>query len=590
MNHLIGQTRQPLSHLKAHQSAYARAVFVVALLIGAWVAAPADGASRRPPILIPAGYDGLDPSDKYQDAGATPDEYLFQEEIDNNEWAATPSPYPCQPSAPSRCQVFKYTDMLQMFCNTLAERNAYTWAARSDENAFIHVYPQRRTRSNRFGSFNSPGCGTPTSVYLMNPGDALFNSYLYANDWTNTGQRYFPGPPAIPQIGIYEDDTKVLGELVVGKASKGGRVSTEYGSGFPSGFANRIGNSSYAQRTDYETALALFSNAACQNKCLPMAYDGAGPSSSDLTSCSIIRDGHCHSPYFANFIDDQVNLATLCSALARPNLKYAEMEVPILHYNHAIANAQTLIGMINTFAGLQAHTTDNCRQMVLVDFELGYGPGGVGDLTGGIRVRTLITAMHWLVPNPQTGIPDRIIYKYDRIGRTITEVPYYFEETLVPYGPEEIVTPFSWNGTIPTVGGGCPTTDGDSGGAISLLVQCVGSAGIYCQQYQDLYINGTAHGPAAACVNTSSSAEHIASSWFARDPISTYGSELKLSGGELSSVPYRSVPGGSISLPCTNAAYCTGSSSLASQSVVFHRDGSAMLCGRCGVVLLALHD
>jgi hypothetical protein len=225
--------------------------------------------------------------------------------------------------------------------------------------------------------------------------------------------------------------------------------------------------------------------------------------------------------------------------------------------------------------------------LVLVDFELGYGPGGIGDMKGSIRVRTLITAMHWLVPNPQTGIPDRVIFKYDRVGRTTAEVPYYFEETLVPYGPEEIVAPFTWNGTTPTVGGGCPSSSGDAGGAISLLVQCVNSAGIYCQQYRDLYINGTRYGPAAACVNTSTSAEHIVSSWFARDPISTYRYELALSGGELTSVPYRNVRGGRISLPCTNAAYCTGSSVLSSQSVAFHRDGSEMLCGRCGVVLLA---
>ncbi len=569
----------------------ALAVFVFALLIGDFVfGVPAEGDSQSLPLLIPSGYDGLDPRDKYPDAGITPDEYLFQEEVDNNEWAATPSPYPCQPSAPSGCQVFKYTDMLQMSCDTQAERNAYAWAAASDENAFIHVYPYPRSPQYRFGISNSLGCGSPSSVYLMNPGDAPFNSYLYLNDWTNPGQRYFPGPPTIPQIGIYEDDTKLLGDVVVGKAWKGGRVSTEYGSGFPPGFANRIGNSSYAQHVDYATALALFTNAACQSKCLPMAYDGAGPSSSDLTACNIIGAGHCHSAYFANFIDDQINFATLCAGLTSQNLRYAEMEVPILHYNDAIANAQTLIGMINTFAGVQTHTTDSCRRLVLVDFELGYGPGGVGDMAGGIRVRTLVTAMHWLVPNPETEIPDRVIYKYGRVGRTTAEVPFYFEETLVPYGPEEVVAPFSWNGTTQTVGGGCPSPSGDSGGAISLLVKCVGSAGIYCQQYRDLYINGRGYGPAAACVNTSTISEHIVASWFARDPISTYRYELSLSGGELTSVPYENAPGGRISLPCTNATYCTGSSSLSSQSVTFHRDGTDTLCGQCGIVLLASHD
>ena len=65
----------------------------VALLIGDFVfAVPAHGGSQSLPLLIPSGYDGLDPRDKYPDAGIAPDEYLFQEEVDNNEWAATPSP------------------------------------------------------------------------------------------------------------------------------------------------------------------------------------------------------------------------------------------------------------------------------------------------------------------------------------------------------------------------------------------------------------------------------------------------------------------------------------------------------------------
>lgn len=554
-----------------------RDTFAAALLIGSSI-----------PLLIPAGYDGLDPGDKFPDAGAVADKYLFQEEVDNNEWAATPSPYPCYPSAgPSGCRVFKYTDMLQIFCNTQSERNAYIWARSSDENAFTHVYAHPRSSQYRFGFRNLPGCGSPPTVYFMNPGDASLNSYLYANDWTNTGQRYFPGPPTIPQVGIYEDDTKLLGEVIVGTAWKGGDVSSEYGAGYPPASAKDVGNSPYAQSVSYETALALFANGACQRKCLPMAYDGAAPSSSDLTPCSIIRRGHCHSPYFANFIDDQVDFGALCAALTSSNLKYAEMEAPILHYNHTVADGQTLIGMINTFAGIQSHASDNCADLILVDYEVGYGPRGPGDITGGTRVRTLITAMHWLVPNPRTQIPDRVIYKYGRVGDTIGEVPFYFEETLVPYGPEERVAPFIYNGRAQTVGGGCPSASGDLGGAIALLVRCVGSAGIYCQQYRALFIDGVSYGPAAACVNTSTSTESVAPSWFVHDPISTYRYALALSGGELRSVPYKNAPGGVVVLPCDNRAFCTGSSSLSTQVTRFHADGSDALCGRCGIVLLS---
>ena len=51
------------------------------------------------------------------------------------------------------------------------------------------------------------------------------------------------------------------------------------------------------------------------------------------------------------------------------------------------------------------------------------------------------------------------------------------------------------NGRTKTVGGGYPVQPRRHRWyQIALLVQCVGSAGIYCQQYAHLYINGADNG------------------------------------------------------------------------------------------------
>jgi hypothetical protein len=250
-------------------------------------------------------------------------------------------------------------------------------------------------------------------------------------------------------------------------------------------------------------------------------------------------------------------------------------------------DSQTVTMGINTNANLYSHTSGGCADTKIVDLETSYGEGGPGDITGGYRVRLESLAWRWLVANPATGRPDRVISSQYSERGTATEVPYFFEDTLVPDGAEISVPKFVWNGRVQTVGGGCPSRNGDSGGAIVLLAQCVGSSGIYCQQYEHLYINGTDHGKTAACLNTSNTTERIVSGWFKHDPISSYHYVLALKGGEMTSVPYQDVPGGTIKLTtCTNKTVCTGSNSLAAQVAAFKGSGSAALCGPCGVILL----
>lgn len=147
------------------------------------------------------------------------------------------------------------------------------------------------------------------------------------------------------------------------------------------------------------------------------------------------------------------------------------------------------------------------------------------------------------------------------------EVPYMFEETLVPQGPEVSVGAFTWNGIKQSVGDGCPSpTLGDTGGAVDLMVTCLTSdadpgAAVFRQEYKHLYVAGLDYGPAAVLLNTASAtAVPISSSWFTCSgcsPLSSFHYVLALSGGELTSVLYGRLleP---IALPCTQTTYCTG--------------------------------
>ncbi|MFY9633033.1 MAG: hypothetical protein WAJ94_15635 [Candidatus Cybelea sp.] len=541
------------------------------------------------PPVIPvwgAGGDSLD-----TDPGATPDQHLFAVIDDTSYVTNTQLAVNCPGvSSTSTCQPYKYVDFLYNSCNTPATLAAYQWADKNDETAFQHVYPNGATQSNRI-QYNAtpnpsgPNCkpDNPQAAMRMNAGDSAYNAYLYQNVWTGTDQKYdFPAP-----YGIMEDQASIFAGIVVGGS---GQVSTEYGSGTaPSGFANQVGNSHYHDATDWETALGRFVNGACGSTCLNMAMNSAATGFGNVGRCVVVSGGHCHAQYQAGLIDNQADMDNICKTATGGNLKYLQAERPIYagRFGFGFLNSLTMTVDINTAANLYSHTSDGCATTKIVTVEPSYGEGGLGDVTGGYAVRVATLAYRWLVPNPATGIPDRVISMQLTEGQSKTEAPYFFEDTLVPDGAETSVPRYVWNGTKVTAGGGCPSTSGDSGGAVSLLVECVGSAGIYCQQYAHLYINQTDYGKTAACLNTSTTAENITGSWFKNDPISSYSYVLSLQGGEMTSVPYQGVASGSIAMStCTNNKYCTGQNTLSAQAAPFKGDGSDQLCGQCGVILL----
>jgi hypothetical protein len=543
----------------------------------------------EPPIVIPVAGLGGDRDDP--DPGAEADRHLFAAILDNTENSSASLARNCPGVGPdSTCQPYKYVDFLKNFCNTRITRAAYLYATRNDETAFLHTYPGARTSNNRllWGAIpnpSGPNCApdNPDAVLRMNPADRAYNSYLYRTFWTGSDYRSdFP-----PPYGVFEDNASLLAGISVGGF---GEVSTEYGSGVrPSGFADRVGNSPYRESVDWETALGQFVNGACAATCLNVALNGVATGSGYVGPCRVISDGRCHAQYQAGMIDDQVAIGNLCRGVTGGNLTYLLAERPIFggRFGYQFMDSQTMTVEINTNADLYAQTTGGCAHTKIVDAEPSNGEGGTGDVEGGHRVRLATLAFRWLVANSSTGIPDRVISFQYTVGGTRGEVPYFFEDTLVPYGPEHSVMPFAWNGRSETTGGGCPSANGDRGGAIELLAGCVGSAGIYCQQYRHLFINGADYGKTAACLNTSSTSAKIVRSWFTHDPISSYRYQLALRGGEMTSVPYRGVSGGSIALAaCTNVRYCTGSGALSSQVVPFKGDGSEAFCGPCGLILL----
>ena len=95
---------------------------------------------------------------------------------------------------------------------------------------------------------------------------------------------------------------------------------------------------------------------------------------------------------------------------------------------------------LNTFANFQLAESGN--NVKLYDLEPAWGtdgPGGAGEPTQGIQTRLFALAGEWLIPDPVTGMPDRIIPRRLPVGGTTTEAPSFFELTGIPFAPEHVV-------------------------------------------------------------------------------------------------------------------------------------------------------
>jgi hypothetical protein len=581
------------------------------------VVAQAPTPTPSPPLVIPAwvlgggwfyhGQQATPPPspDLYDvDPGATADQNLFAGVLD-----AGPLDTALESNCPgigasgnaSHCNPYLYINMLNLLCDgSLLSATAY--AAMNDgshESAFLHEYAAPPNppgpRYTDSGSCPTPIGPTPvptaTAGYYMNPDDSGFYSWLQTHAWTRTT---FPTP-----FGIYEDHFSVTDDPCYN--------SYEYGRQA----CNVQGNSHSPDPNDWETALGDFEKNAepCSTPtCFAFVGNGLTPGGGDDTPpCSTIVHPHCWVTPNAGVVDDMDALDNVCSAAdSGDNLRAITAEeivfvkgTPAPSGDARVpkyADTQTMVYMINTMSHLVNYASGACKNMVAIDVEASGGSfyplnnTTAGTVAGGIPVRMEATALRFLVPDPTTLVPDRMQPFYFTIGGTnnnwtpsvdacstspYCEVPYFFEETLVPQGPEISVGAFAWNGSTQSVGDGCPTPNpGDTGGAVDLMAACVSGLGdpaasgaaILRQEYKHLYINGMDYGPAAALLNTASATTvTISSSWFSCTgctPLSSFHYELSLSGGELASVLYSGVTGGSISLRCTQSTYCTGNNTI----------------------------
>lgn len=583
--------------------------------------AAATSTPSPPPLFIPIALD-IDPANSHTpDMGATPDvnlAYMLQVANENTTSNGCTSP----------CNLTKYTDMLDNHCSTVAENAAMTWAYGVHETAFLHIYGAGQTQGNEMLNHNSSAttCNAYTGgtyAQYFNPDDSGFASWIYTNVWANTGSHYYPSP-----YGPYEDDAGIGGEYICGPAvSSANYPSGEYSIGWnggvpsPCNFAGVSGQTygggsatfaTYVQGESYLVALAHYVNNACQATCLKVVLNGASELGNDNATnlCTVVVASHCHGNFTTSIVDDQYNFDAFCSALTAGNLIGMDQEKPIFGEwpGSTYASPAQLIVLIN--GNIRFYNTPACNGWKLMQFEYDFGSGGPAvpaDSTQ-IQARTLKTAIQWLTPDPSTGILDRIIYHENAQGGVdgaVNEAPVYFEDTLVPWEPEQTTATFVWNGGTVTVGGGCPAS-GDTGGAIALLAVCVNQsgdgAGIYCQQYQHLYINGTDKGKAAACVDTSASQNPtIASSWFPHDSWTSYNDTLTLSSGMLNCVRFTGVNSGSgtgscptnnnIALPTCTDANCINYPSAGTQSTAWSSGSPGTICAAagppCGIIFTA---
>jgi hypothetical protein len=324
-------------------------------------------------------------------------------------------------------------------------------------------------------------------------------------------------------------------------------------------------------------------------------------------SCDIIIANHCHDSFSTGDIDNTLEAAyhNIIVANTDGNIWGFNLEGPFFnHSTSAFCLPVQCDIMLNTFANFQ--NTESGNNVKLLDLEPGWGTdgsGGAGEPTQGIQTRLFALAAEWLIPDPATGEPDRIIPSRLTIGGTTTEAPTYFELTGIPFAPEHAVASYTWNGGTVTLGGGCPTGSGDSGGIIGLLVKHGGVAvcaadggGVYMQQYGGLQFNGVNYGKAAVLINTSSATTFtIASDWFSGSPITSYSYQLSLSGGEITCVPYNGVNNGDggthcatnnniFISSCSDTKFCNGSQTVVGNTSAFN--GTGTIAPHSGLILM----
>lgn len=568
------------------------------------------------PFAVVQGQDATNPIDM----GPTPDTF-----VKNVDWNREPAPTStgnyCGTTGAPNCTTFKYVDQIRNFCKTVQPLQVLAdsglpgpgGGVAAGETWFNHYATSPPTPAAPRTPFRevvsdpnpppgqpvptpTPSCDpyyyqqnyptsppagqpAPISVYPfeMNVDDPGFQAELQTCCWTNTDSNHYPQVQnaTTAPMNVYEDNSGITGRFITGDSGPSLPFASEYGCwwGSPPGQTCRIdlvGTNPSHVADDWDTALGKWANAACGGTCLKITFNGGDISANITPSCNIWNGTQdCHDQIYTGYIDNtfETSIAKAINANTSNNIVAFDFESPFFNHKTPFVWAQpaTIVLTINTWINLQQDA--NTKSVYFTDLEPGNGSltnGKCGDTS--VDVRTFAIAAEWLAPDYSgtASSNDRIVPRRLPIGCTQTESPSLFELFLVPFAPENVVSPYVMHNDstqTTTTGGGCPNTGGDKGGIISLLAQCAtgDSGGVYILQYKQLWFNGHNYGPMAVLLNTSSTDTiTIQSSWFKGESLASYGFALALTGTEMESVAQGNIGGGVANFTtCTNITYCS---------------------------------
>jgi hypothetical protein len=380
-------------------------------------------------------------------------------------------------------------------------------------------------------------------------------AYAYANVWSNPDFR----KGGIPNgFGVMNDDIFTAYAPNIYKTSEYGGV---YLWQKPTG-PNAAGQSWFS-------AVASYFNSMCPQggRCIHTSFNGF---TGGARICATAVDGNCYgsTSYAQGYLNNAVNAAPLCNALTRGNVDGAVSERR-LYTNNKWSTTGLIAAQINTSIAMALGV---CPGLKYIDLE---------QTTASPTMRFFMTGLQWLVPDQRTGIPDEVVqWRYAAGPANSPTASFWPEYTIVPQGPEQSLTAYHYSGTAAHEASGCPTSRGDTGGVVALVVACAGDAPVWGMQYRHCYINRADLGPCATLVNASPNPVNVTASMFRGDPIRTYRWQFGFSGLQMASVQMGSE---SVNTGCAVAQYCNGA--VVVKGAPFKGDGSDTIPGLSAIFI-----
>ncbi|HKE37127.1 MAG TPA: hypothetical protein VKB39_06840 [Candidatus Baltobacteraceae bacterium] len=450
------------------------------------------------------------------------------------------------------CHLYAYVDVALNSCSA-ATAATFAFNNTKNEGGFLHAAGGPSASSTRLIHQRHGHCGkyggTQAAEYFQNLGDPAMQSFLYANVWNNPNAR----EGGIPNgFGVMNDDVNAAYAPNVYKTSEYGGV---YLWQKPSGPGAAV-QSWYA-------GLAAYFNSMCPagGRCVHTSFNGLA---GGAHVCAKVDNGDCYgsTQYAQGYLNNAVNVAPLCSALTRNNVDGAISERR-LFTGGKWSRMGLIAAQVNTSIAMALGA---CPGLKYIDLE---------QPSESPTLRFFMTGLQWLAPDQRTGIPDEVVQWRYATGPANSQVASFWPEyTVVPQGPEQLLTPYRYGGSAPHDALGCPSANGDTGGVVALVVACSGDAPVWGMQYRHCYINRSDVGPCATLVNASPNAVNVTASMFRHDPISTYRWQFVFSGLQMAGVRMGTR---TVSTGCAVPQYCDGAVNV--NGLPFKGDGSDTIPG-----------